>query len=345
MVTGINVRNVVITGEGILDGHASNENWWKYDREKIIAYRPRMIFLNHCSDITVHGITVQNSPAWNIHPYFSNHVRLIGMDIINPWDSPNTDGIDPESVNGLEITGVHFSVGDDCIAIKSGKYYMGSRYKTPSQNIEIRHCFMEHGHGAVTLGSEMSGGIKHVHVEECAFNNTDRGLRIKTRRGRGIDAIVDDILFRNISMNHVMTPFVLNCFYNQCDPDGHSDYVKNKTPLPVDYRTPSVKQLIFQNITVHNCHVTAAFIYGLPENKVDYVELSNIVVDYDKNAEPDEPAMMDGINKIAGLGFYINNVKKLVLNNIKIIGNKGDPFIIDHVDEISSNTSAKENTG
>ena len=99
-----------------------------------------MIFLNHCENMTVHGITVKNSPAWNLHPYFSNHTRWIGMQVIAPKVSPNTDGMDPESVDGLEVVGMLFSLGDDCIAIKSGKFYMGHKYKVASQNIEIRQC-------------------------------------------------------------------------------------------------------------------------------------------------------------------------------------------------------------
>ena len=140
MITGIGVSNVVITGGGVLDGNAANDNWWEDDRAKIIAFRPRMIFLNNCENVTVHGLTVQNSPSWNLHPYFSRKIRFLDLTILNPWDSPNTDGMDPESVNGLEVIGVHFSLGDDCIAVKSGKYYMGHKYKEPSQNLEIGQC-------------------------------------------------------------------------------------------------------------------------------------------------------------------------------------------------------------
>ena len=128
MITGIHVSNVVITGEGILDGNATFQDWWEDDRAKIIAFRPRMVFLNHCDHVVLHGVTVQNSPSWNIHPYFSDDLRFLDLTILNPWDSPNTDGMDPESVNGLEIDGIYFSLGDDCIALKSGKYYLGHKY-------------------------------------------------------------------------------------------------------------------------------------------------------------------------------------------------------------------------
>ena len=106
---------------------------------------------------------------------------------------------------------------------------MGKKYKVPSRNIKIRQCLMENGHGAVTIGSEMAAGVKEVTVKDCIFRHTDRGLRIKTRRGRGKDAVLDEIIFENIDMDHVMTPFVANCFYF-CDPDGRSEYVQSPAP-------------------------------------------------------------------------------------------------------------------
>ena len=334
LFTGIHVSNVVITGGGVLDGNASEENWWEDDRAKIIAFRPRMIFLNHCENVTVHGLTIQNSPSWNLHPYFSKNIRFLCLTILNPWDSPNTDGMDPESVNGLEVVGVHFSLGDDCIAVKSGKYYMGHKYKEPSQNIEIRQCWMQNGHGAVSIGSEMAGGVKNLHAHKCIFDNTDRGLRIKTRRGRGKDAAIENICFEDIQMDQVRTPFVVNSFYNCCDPDAHSDYVKCKSPLPVDERTPSVNHLTFRNIVCHNCHAAGAFIYGLPEQKIDRVEMENIQVDYAENPVPMEPAMMDDLGETTLMGLYINNAKELILNNVTVEGNEGDAFDFHNIDRL-----------
>ncbi len=140
IITGVNVKNAVLYGEGILDGKAGKEegNWWNNPKVMNIAFRPRMIFLNQCENIVVQGITVQNSPSWNIHPFFSNHLRFLDLSVLNPKDSPNTDGLDPESCRDLEIAGVYFSLGDDCIAVKSGKIYMGAKYRTPSEDITIR---------------------------------------------------------------------------------------------------------------------------------------------------------------------------------------------------------------
>lgn len=333
VITGIHVENVEIYGQGVLDGNAGAENWWYEPKVKKGAYRPRMIFLNGCENVTVQGIQIQNSPSWNIHPYFSNHLKFLDLRILNPKNSPNTDGLDPESCRDVEITGVYFSVGDDCIAVKSGKLYMGSKYKTPSRDIVIRQCCMRDGHGSVTIGSEMAGGICNVMVKDCLFLHTDRGLRIKTRRGRGKDGVIDRILFERIRMDHVMTPFVINSFY-YCDPDGHSDYVASKEALPVDDRTPWIKSLSFSDIRAENCHVAAAYLYGLPERKIECVEMRHVQVSYAENAMSGEPAMLDGVKCVSRMGIFAGNIKRLILNDVVIEGQEGEKIITEHIEHL-----------
>lgn len=332
IITGINAENVIIYGEGTIDGSANKNNWWFEPKVKKIAFRPRLLFLNHCKNIDIQGVKFQNSPAWNIHPYFSENLKFIDLRVENPQDSPNTDGLDPESCKNVLIEGIYFSLGDDCIAVKSGKIYMGAKYKTPSENITIRQCLMQNGHGAVTVGSEMAGGVKNLKVEQCKFINTDRGLRIKTRRGRGKDAILDEITFEKIVMDHVMTPFVLNCFYF-CDPDGHTEYVWSKEEHPVDERTPLVKKLTFKDIECKNCHVAAAYFYGLPEQKIEEIEMRNIEFDFAQNAKKDVPAMLDGQEACSKMGIFANNIKRLILENVTIKGNEGEKFLIENVEE------------
>lgn len=335
IITGVRVKNVVLYGEGMIEGNANydEDNWWFDAKRKRIAFRPRMIFLNHCENIVVQGIRVQNSPSWNIHPYFSNHLRFLDLTVLNPKDSPNTDGLDPESCKDVEIAGVYFSLGDDCIALKSGKIYMGSKYKAASEDIVIRQCCMRDGHGSITIGSEMAGGIKRVTVKDCKFLHTDRGLRIKTRRGRGKDAIIDEITFEHIKMDHVMTPFVINCFYF-CDPDGHDHYVQTKDTMPVDDRTPSIKKMAFRNIEAKNCHVAAAYFYGLPEQKIEKVEMEHIHVDYAEDPTAGVPAMMDGIEPMTKLGVYVNNVETLVFRDVVVEGQEGKVLILQNVDHV-----------
>lgn len=333
IITGVNVEDVEIYGQGSIDGNASEDNWWYEPKVRRGAFRPRMIFLNHCKNVVVQGIRVQNSPSWNIHPYFSDHLRFLDLTVLNPKDSPNTDGLDPESCRDVEIAGVYFSLGDDCIAVKSGKIYMGSKYKVPSRDIVIRQCCMRDGHGSITIGSEMAGGVYNLTVRDCLFLHTDRGLRIKTRRGRGKDAVIDEILFENIHMDHVMTPFVINSFY-YCDPDGHSEYVATKRALPVDERTPYIRTLRFHNILAENCHVAAAYLYGLPEQKIECVEFEHVKVSYAENAVSGEPAMLDGIEPVSRMGIFAGNIETLVLEDVKIEGQTGEKIITEDIEHL-----------
>ncbi|MBO4505064.1 MAG: glycoside hydrolase family 28 protein [Lachnospiraceae bacterium] len=316
-VSGVHVKNVCVYGEGTIDGGANKENWWKDPKVINIAARPRLIFLKGCENVTFTGITLSNSPAWTVHPFFSKKLGFYNITIKNPWDSPNTDGINPESCDGVEIAGVHFSLGDDCIAVKSGKIDMGRLYKTPSKNIHIYGCLMEDGHGAVTVGSEAAAGVRELVVERCRFVRTDRGLRIKTRRGRGKDSVMDNIIFRDIEMDGVITPFVVNSFYF-CDKDGKTDYVQDRDPLPVDDRTPFVKRLVFERITAVNSHYAAGWIEGLPEQPIEEIVLKDIEVSFAADAKKGAPAMALNVPECCREGFIVKNCTNFVQENVVI---------------------------
>lgn len=335
IITGIHVEHVLIYGKGTINGNASKENWWKNPKVMEGAFRPRLFFISHCKDVTLQGVTCCNSPSWTLHPYFSSDLGFYNLTVKNPSDSPNTDGLDPESCKNVEIAGVCFSLGDDCIAVKSGKIYMGKKFKTPSENIHIRQCLMENGHGAVTVGSEMAGGVKNLVVEECLFSHTDRGLRVKTRRGRGEDAVLDNIIFKKIDMDHVMTPFVVNCFYF-CDPDGKTEYVQSREKMPVDDRTPYVKHLIFEDINAKNCHVAAAHFDGLPEQKIEEIVMKNVAVTYAENPKCDVPAMSEGVEACSLKGIFARNVKKLTMQEVCVSGQTGEAVVLEGVDELIS---------
>ncbi len=333
ILCGVNVEDVVIYGKGTLNGNASKDTWWKDVKKIKDVFRPRLFFVNHCKNVTLQGITCCNSPAWTLHPYFSDDLRFLDLNVENPSDSPNTDGLDPESCRNVEILGVRFSLGDDCIAVKSGKIYMGKTYKRPSENIHIRQCLMEDGHGAVTLGSEMAGGVKDLTVEDCIFRRTDRGLRIKTRRGRGKDAVLSGITFRNLTLDHVMTPLVVNAFYF-CDPDGKTPYVQSREPYPVDERTPSIQKMVFENMECTNCHVAAAFFDGLPEQKIEEIQMRNLSFSYAENPRCDVPAMSEGVPKCTKRGIFARNVAKLVMENVAVEGQEGAPCEFIGVEEL-----------
>lgn len=316
-INGIGVDNCTIYGEGTVDGQASYDNWWTFDKEKFTIGRPKLLFFNKCDNLNIIGLKLINSPSWTIHPLLCTNSSIYCTNISNPLDSPNTDGLDPECVNYMKIMGMHFSLGDDCVAIKSGKIYIGRKYSIPSENITISNCFMECGHGAVTIGSEMSGGIKNVLVCDSVFKDTDRGLRIKSRRGRGKNAVIDMITFRNIDMYHVLTPFTANEFYF-CDPDGKTDYVQNRDKMPVDDRTPLIKHMIFENINARDCEICAAYFLGLPERPIELIEMRNVSVSFKENSCPGMPIMACGIEPVSKQGIISCNVITLTQENVNI---------------------------
>ncbi|MCL2086555.1 MAG: glycoside hydrolase family 28 protein [Oscillospiraceae bacterium] len=332
-INALNVSNVEIYGEGEIFGNASDENWWHDAKVKRGAWRPRLFFTNASSDISVIGLTFKNSPSWNIHPYFSKNLEFIALNIINPADSPNTDGIDVECCKNVHIIGVHFDVGDDCIALKSCKIYMAEKYKRTCENIYIANCLMESGHGALTVGSEMAGGVKGVIVSHCFFLNTDRGLRVKTRRGRGRLSILDDITFSCITMDNVQTPFAVNSFYF-CDPDGKSDYVQNTEPLPIDHRTPQIKTLVIEDVVCENAHIAAAYFTGLPERKIEQIIMRNVRIKFADDAKTGEAEMRCNIPPMSKHGIYACNVNRLLLENVVIENHEGDDLVVENVNEV-----------
>jgi len=333
IVTGVDVSDVTIYGEGSIDGAAAHENWWKNEKVMVTAWRPRLLFLNRCKNVRVQGVLLHDSPSWTVHPYFCEQLLFCDFAIENPQISPNTDGIDPESCRDVTICGIRFTLGDDCIAVKSGKIYMGRKYKTPSSNIHIYQCLMENGHGAVTIGSEMAGGVIGLIVEKCRFSHTDRGLRIKTRRGRGKDAVLDNIIFRDLEMDQVMSPFTANAFYF-CDPDGHTELVRSREKYPVDDGTPSMKRFYFENIHAKDCHVAALWFEGLPEQKIEQIQMRNIEISFAAEAKSDVPIMSEGVNACSKKGVFVRNVKRLVLDNVRIEGCEGELFELHDVDEV-----------
>jgi polygalacturonase len=332
LLTAINQSHLQILGNGTIDCQAELSDWWSQPKEmKNGSYRPKGLFFSFCKNIVIQGITLKNTPSWSIHPYFSDHLKFYDILVTNPKDSPNTDGLDPESCFDVEIIGARFSVGDDCIAIKSGKMAMGMKYKRSSSHILIRNCHMAFGHGAVVLGSEMSGGIQDLKVSQCFFESTDRGLRIKTRRGRGKYARIDGVTFENIHMNHVLTPLVMNMFYF-CDPDGKTEYVYSKEQLPIDDRTPFLGKFHFKNIVCTDVEVAAGYFYGLPEMPIESIILENITFNYHLNPQMNVPAMMSFIQPMARTGLHFHHVKHVIIRSVTFNGVNEPKIIQSNVD-------------
>ena len=335
IIHGEYVEDVNLIGSGTVDGNAQNGDWWK-DFKSFPAKRPQLLFLNRCNRITVHGVQFCNSPAWNLHPYYSKHISFYDCSVTAPKVSPNTDACDPESCDSVNIIGCKFSVGDDCIAIKSGKIETCRKYRSPANRHVIRNCLMAYGHGAVTLGSEAACGVTNLSVTQCLFQKTDRGLRIKSRRGRGKDSVINNVRFDNIRMESVLTPIVINQFYNCCDPDSHSEYVWSREKLPVDDRTPRFGSFRFTNMECIGAEVAACYIDGLPEVPIEKITMENISIGFSAEAQPGVPSMKEFAQPQCRMGLYMDNVKHIRLHNVTLDGVEGEKLIAQHYETIDS---------
>ncbi|PAS97816.1 MAG: glycoside hydrolase [Candidatus Dactylopiibacterium carminicum] len=230
LIYAFECENVAITGSGTLGGQGSNDTWWKW-RDKVkfgwqpgtpqqkparlmlfilgehdvpvearrfgegYWLRPNMIQPYRCRNILIEGVTIRNSPMWHIHCVLSQNITIRKVTVIG--HGPETDGANPESCRDVLIEDCYFDTGDDCIAIKSGRNGDGRRINVPSENIIVRNCVMRDGHGAIVIGSELTGGVRNVFAEnlEMDSRNLDRALRIKTNSHRG--GLVENIHMRN----------------------------------------------------------------------------------------------------------------------------------------------------
>ena len=321
LVTAVDAENLTVFGEGTINGNADQADWWVDHKVKRGAWRPRLIFLNHCENVVFQGVTVRNSPSWTVHPYYSSHLSFLNLQIENPYNSPNTDGFDPESCTDVLLLGTRIAVGDDCVAIKSGKLYMAVAHHQASERIVIRNCSLEHGHGSVTIGSEIAGGVNQVTVTQCRFIGTDRGVRIKTRRGRGEKSVLTDLHFENIRMDEVKMPITVNMHYF-CDPDGHSSYVQDQNPAEKDYRTPTIGSITLKNVECHGVSTSLVCACGLPESPIQRITIENLEAYYLPEAErqPAVPLMMDGFEPVSGESLWLKNTAELNVNHLTIHG-------------------------
>ncbi|MCL6591086.1 MAG: glycoside hydrolase family 28 protein [Firmicutes bacterium] len=324
-------QNIAVAGQGIIDGQGGI--WWELYRNQKLEYpRPRLISFERCNNISISGITLMNSPSWTVNPIRCENVTVHQATIINPPDSPNTDGINPDSCRNVHISNCHIDVGDDCIAIKSGRE--GCLPEVPCENITITNCTMVHGHGGVVIGSEMSGGVRNVVISNCVFEGTDRGIRIKTRRGRG--GIVEDVRADNIIMKGVLCPFALYMYYF-CGPGGKDPVVADKNPRPFNKGTPVFRRFYFSNITATEVNAAAGFIYGLPESPVTDLSFDHVVVKMAQDAVPGYPAMMGGLQPMRRAGFFCCNAQRISWNQFQTQGPEGPAFIINQAGQIEFN--------
>lgn len=314
-------ENVAITGEGTLDGQADETHWWPWkgawkthpewasgDTQKAARdrlgqmveegvpverrvfttgsfLRPQFIQPYRCRNVLIEGVTIVNSPMWEMNPVLCTNVTVRGVQVAT--HGPNNDGCNPESCRDVLIEGCVFDTGDDCIAIKSGRNADGRRIDVPSENIVIRGCRMKEGHGGVTLGSEISGHVRNVFVEECEMDspNLDRALRFKNNALRG--GILENVYMRNVRVGQVADAVLSVDLYYEEGQQG--PYV------------PVVRNVEMRSVTSRKSR------YGLYMRAYEKSEISDIrIID----------SRFDGVER----GNVTEGVQRLVLVNSMING-------------------------
>lgn len=252
----------------------------KKAQENYDYYRPVLVSFKKCDKVLIEGVTLQNSPAWNIHPWFCSNFTLKNAKVRNKYSAQNGDGIDIESCKNCEIVGSTFEVGDDGICIKSGKNKEARQIVGPCENIWIHDCKVFDAHGGFVVGSEMSRGVKNILVEDCTFVGTDIGVRFKSAMGRG--GVVEDINIKNISMIDILEEA---CIFTM----GYTLFnFDKKDEADVD---GSCKEDIpeFKNITLSNIVCKGAKIgvkiLGLEQLPIHHIHFENVNIVCDKTID------------------------------------------------------------
>lgn len=268
LLSSDDATDITINGGGTIDGRG--QSWWP-DRSPANK-RPRLIVFRHSSHILMENVTVQNSPSWQIVPYYSHDLTFRNMKVLAPDHiSHNTDGIDPFSSSHVLIDHVTIDTGDDNVAIKSGQPNSPGG-DAPSHDITIRDSTFLHGHG-LSIGSEVAGGVYNVLVERVHFKGTGTGVRIKSNRDRG--NVLKNLVYRDLTMEDVNTPILISEFYP-------------KIPDLIEAQTAGRLTPHFSDITIENLTATgaqqAAIIVGLPESPVTALKLTRVHVEASKGA-------------------------------------------------------------
>ncbi|HEV7993190.1 MAG TPA: glycoside hydrolase family 28 protein [Gemmatimonadaceae bacterium] len=322
LIYALDAVDVAVTGTGTLDGRASNENWWAWKgsaragekpgtlhqqpaRDRLIkmvedgvpvaqrvfvandALRPPFIQPYRCRNVLVEGVTIKNSPMWEINPVLCTNVTVRGVKIDS--HGPNNDGCDPESCRDVLIEKCVFDTGDDCIAIKSGRNADGRRIGVPSENIIIRDCEMRDGHGGVTIGSEISGGVRHVYAERCKMDSPhlDRALRLKSNAMRG--GTLEHIYMRDVTVGQV------------ADAVLHLDYLYEEGANGAF--PPTVRDVELLRVTSGKSNY-AIYLRGFDKGTIDDIRVVDCT--FDKVAKPDVAEHVTGLVR---RGVSVNGAK------------------------------------
>ena len=330
----IGEENITIKGEGIING--GGKNWWNSGMDD--GERPRTVQFIRCSRIRIEGISIINSPCWTINPICCTDVVVSGITIRNPYESPNTDGINPESCKNVRISDCCVDVGDDCITIKSGLETDTLQKQSPCENITVTNCTLIHGHGGVVIGSEMSGGIRNVAISNCVFQNTDRGIRIKTRRKRG--GCAENITVSNLIMDSVMAGITVNAYY-QCGAKPDDMELFSQEALPAAETTPMMKDMLFSNIIMKNVRAAGIYLLGLPEMPVQNIRMTNLNITVEGCADGEYAVAAHHAEKSFGDGIVLEHAKDTYIDNCFVTAPK-NKFIMKKIKNVWINGDACE---
>jgi len=274
--------------------------------------RPNLMVLTNCNRVLLEGVTFQNSPAWCLHPLMSQNITIRNISVKNPWYAQNGDGLDLESCRNVLVENSVFDVGDDGICIKSGRDAEGRKRGMPTQDVIIRNCTVYAAHGGFVIGSEMSGGARNIHVDNCTFIGTDIGLRFKTTRGRG--GVVENIFINNITMRDIIGEAILfDMYYAAQDPipaAGEKREPPKVEARPVTEETPQFRNIYISNVVANGAE-KAIFVRGLPEMNIRNIVMENMVIQAKK-----------GLDMTEGSG--------IVIRDTKIITKETDPLLHIH---------------
>jgi polygalacturonase len=282
-------RTLVNSG-GVLD--EKGETWWPsqaaMDGEKNVpllekngslnladyepyhqTLRPRMIRLIGCKKVLLQGVTFQNPPNWTLNPALSEDVSILNVTVHNSYAAQNSDALDLESCRRAVIKDSTFDAGDDGICLKSGRDAAGRRMGMPTEDVLIEGCTVYHAHGGFTIGSEMSGGVRDVRVDNCTFIGTDVGLRFKSMRGRG--GVVEKIYISNVRMVDILGNAIdFNMFVYSKPP-------KDAVVPPVTEETPRFHDIHIENVICRGAQ-NAIVLVGLPEMPISNIDFKNVSI-------------------------------------------------------------------